>query len=123
MAERTPAPKRFARIVLDPLDQPEDKPDDDSDCDPGDRCRAHALRALPASQRLALLLRDAQGLTYAEIAHVLGFGRWAPRQVAHWMVRRLVYNAREALRLAVLSAQAQTPAAGGFPATLLMEKV
>lgn len=102
-----PERKRFARVELVPL-EPARLPDD--------RCRERAFLSLPSHQRFALFLRDVQGLSYAEIGRALGLGM-LPQPMAHRAVCRLIYNARESIRLAVLHAHE-----AGVPAALLMEE-
>ena len=63
-----------------------------------------ALFALPRAQQLALSLREYQGLSYAEIATVLG--------VSHAAVEQLLFRARRAFREAYEGATAAAEPAG-----------
>jgi len=69
--------RREARQETQPLEERIDRPGEPAVPDPSARLEdadlaARLLAALPEEQRLALLLREAQGLSYAEVAEVLG---------------------------------------------------
>jgi RNA polymerase sigma-70 factor (ECF subfamily) len=53
------------------------------------RAVAHAVEALPSKQRAALMMRQFQGLSYAEIAETLGCSPAAARANVYQAVRRL----------------------------------
>lgn len=72
------------------------------------------FRGLPATHRLALTLVEAQGLRYAEVGQVL--------DLPAATVGRLVYEAREVLRLAAQPAPPTPTLTGELPATFAMEE-
>jgi RNA polymerase sigma-70 factor (ECF subfamily) len=85
--------RRRKRLTLMPVEELTDRPDpapDPGDVVAGRRDLAAALEALPPDMRAAVLLVDAEGLSYQEAAEVIGV---APGTVASRLSR-----ARAALR-------------------------
>lgn len=82
LRKRRPLPVADVTDVVDVVEAP-DSPARSAELDAGTAALGRALRGLPAEQRVCWVLRELEGLSYREIAHIAGASEDAVRGRIH----------------------------------------